>query len=343
LKAANLGMATSTSAAAVDAPRSALRRQLDRWLFRLGAPERGPIELVQRRIYVLPSRAGLVFAVALVVMLLASINYSLSLGYGLVFLLAGAGVASILHAYRNLLGLRLRPGRCEPVFCGEPANFRLVIENPRAARRPALSLRLGARRTSFELGPGETRDVEVPAQTHRRGLTQPGRMVLETYWPLGLIRAWSVFVPDMPCIVYPAAEAAPPPLPPDGEAEGRGRAASRPGDDDFAGLRAHQRADSPRHVAWKVLARGGPLLTKQFAGEAGADLSLDWDKLPRHLETEARLSRLTGWLLAAERSGRRYALRLPMAACPAGHGHDHLHRCLRELALHGVPPREDDR
>jgi len=336
-------MATSGSTAAVDPPRSALRRQLDRWLFRLGGPERGPIELVQRRIYVLPSRAGLVFAVALVVMLLASINYSLSLGYGLVFLLAGAGVASILHAFHNLLGLRLRPGRCEPVFCGETASFGLVVENPRAARRPALSLRLGTRHTRFELAPGETRDVQVPAATHRRGLTQPGRMVLETYWPLGLIRAWSVFVPDMPCVVYPAPEATPPPLPPDGEAEGRGRATSRPGDDDFAGLRAHQRADSPRHVAWKVLARGGPLLTKQFSGEAGADLDLAWERLPAHLDTEARLSRLAAWLLAAERSGRRYALRLPMVVCPPGHGHEHLHRCLRELALHGSARQENDR
>ena len=156
-----------------------MRGQLDRWLFRLGAPERGPIELVQRRIYVLPSRAGLVFAVVLVVMLLASINYGLSLGYGLVFLLSGAGIASILHAYRNLLGLRLRPGRCEPVFCGETASFRLVVENARATRRPALCLRLGKQRTAFELAPGETREVPVLAPTHRRGLTQPGRMVLE--------------------------------------------------------------------------------------------------------------------------------------------------------------------
>jgi len=336
-------MATSASTAALDAPRSALRRQLDRWLFRLGAPERGPIELVQRRIYVLPSGAGLVFAVALVVMLLASINYSLSLGYGLVFLLAGAGVASILHAYRNLLGLRLRPGRCDPVFCGETANFRLVVENPRATRRPALRLRLGTRYTAFELAPGETRDVQVPTPTHHRGLTQPGRMVLETYWPLGLIRAWTVFVPDMPCVVYPAPEITPPPLPPDGDAEGRGRAACRPGDDDFAGLRAHQRADSPRHVAWKVLARGGPLLTKQFSGEAGADLNLDWARLPAQFDTEARLSRLAAWLLAAERSGRRYALRLPLVACTAGGGHEHLHRCLRELALHGNARQDNER
>ena len=116
---------------------AALRRGADRWLFRVGAPEPAPIRLTPRRIYVLPTAAGLGFVGALVVMLVTSINYNLSLGYGLVFLLGGAATASIVHAFRNLLALSLRPGRCEPVFAGEAAGFRLLIDNPRAARRPA--------------------------------------------------------------------------------------------------------------------------------------------------------------------------------------------------------------
>ena len=51
----------------------------------------------------------------------------------------------------------------------------------------------------------------------------------------------------------------------------------------------------------QVLARGGPLLTKQFAGEQGRELALDWASLPAQLDVEQRLSRLSAWLLAAER------------------------------------------
>ncbi len=92
---------------------------------------------------------------------------------------------------------------------------------------------------------------------------------------------------------------------------------TREGDDDFAGLRAHRSADSPRHVAWKALARGGPMLTKEFAAGQGRELLLDWERLPPELDDERRLSRLTAWVLAAEREGRRYALALPGVRVPA--------------------------
>lgn len=321
----------------------ALAGVLDRWLFRLGTPESGPIELTQRRIYVLPTRSGLVFAGALLVMLIASINYTLSLGYGLVFVLAGAAVASILHAYRNLLGLRIRPVRCEPVFAGETASFRFLIDNPRPARRAALRLKVRATTTAFNLDPAQSLVVEVGCATARRGRLWAGRTVLETDWPLGLIRAWTVFVPDASCTVHPAPEQNPPPLPDNAATEGDGTPAARPGDDDFAGLRPHQRADSPRHVAWKVLARGGPLLTKQFAGQQGRDLVLDWSTLPAHLDLEQRLSRLCAWLLEAERSGRPYSLTLPETSLAAGSGRDHLHRSLDALAYFGTPRPEGAR
>ena len=314
----------------------ALRRLLDRWLFRLGAPEAAPIELTRRRIYVLPSRSGLAFALVLFVMLIASINYNLSLGYGLVFVLAGAGVASILHAYRNLVGLRLRPGRCEPVFAGESAGFRILIDNPRAARRPALRIRMHEAETEFDLVPAHTLGVELSCLSTQRGRFAAGRTVLETDWPLGLIRAWSVFVPDLSCTVYPAPEKNAPPLPEALAIEGDGGPSTLPGDDDFAGLRRHQRADSPRHVAWKVLARGGPLLTKQFSGMQGSELALDWASLPPQLDVEQRLSRLSAWLLEAERSGRPYALKLGQTVVPPGSGNDQLRRCLDQLAHFGA-------
>ena len=43
--------------------------------------------LTQRRVFVLPTRQGLAYAVSLLVMLVGAINYNLSLGYALVFLL----------------------------------------------------------------------------------------------------------------------------------------------------------------------------------------------------------------------------------------------------------------
>lgn len=322
-------------------PADRLRRQLDRWLFRIGRPEAAPIRLVQRRIYVLPTRSGLVFATALMVMLLTSMNYALSLGYMLTFLLAGIGVTSIVHAFRNLLHLSVSPGRSAPVFCGETAEFKLQVENPRNERRPALRLRAHDGVTDFALPPATSTTISLRCTTTRRGLLPLGRTILETTWPLGLIRAWSIVVPDAHCLVYPAPEAHPPALPADDAGNNAGGTRPQAGDDDFAGFRPHQTADSPRHVAWKVLARGGPLLTKQFAALHGGERRLDWHDLPAGLGDEARLSRLTAWVLAADNSGQAFSLSLPGASLPAGRGAGHVHACCRLLALHGRTDAED--
>lgn len=319
----------------VGAVSGASRNVLDRWLFRLGQPEAGPIILYQRRIYVLPTAAGYGYAIALVVMLIASINYNLSLGYALTFLLAGVAVASIVHAFRNLLHLSIRGGRVEPAFCGERIIFRLLIENRRAARRPALILRAHDERAAIGLAPGAIAETALAVPTTKRGTIALGRTVLETRWPLGLIRAWSVFIPELTGLVYPAPEIDPPALPSRSAGDARGQHSPHDGDDDFAGLRAYQASDSPRHLAWKVLARGGPLMTKQFSALEGGDLTLEWATLPASMNDEKRLSRLTSWLLMAERSGQRYALQLPGSYFPFGRGKTHLNQCLRALALYG--------
>ena len=48
------------------------------------------ITLTQRNVYILPTRPGLMLALTLLVLLVASINYQLNLGYLLTFLLAGS-------------------------------------------------------------------------------------------------------------------------------------------------------------------------------------------------------------------------------------------------------------
>ena len=114
------------------------------------------------------------------------------------------------------------------------------------------------------------------------------------------------------------------------------RPAATQGTDDFAGLRNYQPADSPRHVAWKAVARSESMLTKQFSGEASSELWLDWSALPGALALEARLSRLSGWVLGAEAQGLRYGLRLPGTEIQPGHGDTHRTACLAALALFGL-------
>jgi len=309
-------------------------------------PAPAPIRLAQNRIYVVPTLAGLAFALTVVVMLVTSINYGLSLGYAFAFLLAGVAVASLLQAFRDLLHLTVRYGKTEAAFCGGSAVFHLLIDNPSPRRRAALRLLVGDGgenrcEASFDLPPGSSGDVALALPARRRGVLALGRTVLETRWPLGLIRAWTVFVPDMEALVYPAP-AADAPSPPSGAGTASAsRHSLQSGNEDFAGLRAWQITDSPHHLAWKVLARGGEMMTKQFSASEGGDLFLDWFALPDMLDDETRLSMLCAWLLRAEQAGQRYALRLPAREYALSRGDIHLHRCLGALALHGsgrTPP-----
>ncbi|MCX7150856.1 MAG: hypothetical protein NTY05_15910 [Rhodocyclales bacterium] len=121
--------------------RHRLHETFVRWALRVRPPEPAPIVLTQRRVYVLPTRAGLAYATALGVILLGAMNYNLSLGHALVFLLAGLGIVAILHTFRNLVLVAIRPGRCEPVFAGSLAQFDLVLENRRSDARTCLPAR----------------------------------------------------------------------------------------------------------------------------------------------------------------------------------------------------------
>lgn len=315
------------------APWQRARRFVDHWLFRLRGPEHGTITLVQRRIFILPTRHGIVFALMLAVMLTGAINYTLSLGYVLVFLLAGLAVVAILHTFRNLAGLRIAAGKPAPVFAGETAHFPVWLHNAGRLDRFAVSLlRPPGDAVHADVPAHDSVCVALPAAAVRRGVLRPGRITCFSRFPLGLFRAWSYFEPSASCVVYPAPERPGVPLPLPHADSGEGIDVGE-GHEDFAGLRAYHPSDSPRHVAWKAVARGQSMLTKQFTGRARAELWLDWEALPGPLDAETRLSRLARWVLEARSANLTFGLRLPGTTVAPGTGDRQVEQCLEALAL----------
>jgi uncharacterized protein (DUF58 family) len=300
-------------------------------------PEIGTIVLVHRRVYIVPTQLGWLFALTLVILLVGSINYALSLGFALTFLLAGMGLAAMAHTARNLARMAISVGRVEPVFVGEAAQFRLYLDSRAAFDRPAILARQMASKAQLvvDVPSGAIAEVILPVPAASRGWLNVGRVMLETRFPLGIFRAWSYVEPNLRCLVYPRPERSALPAPSAEAARGAMRT-PMPGNDDYSGLRTYQLSDSPRHVAWKAVARNEDMLTKQFTGEAAAELWLDWNRLSPALGVEERLSRLAGWVLAAERAGVNYGLRLPGNEIPAARGEVHRAACLQALALYGV-------
>lgn len=318
--------------------RGTLKERFAAWALRTRSPEPLPIVLTQRRVYVLPTRGGLLYALALLVLLVGAINYNLSLGYGLVFLLGGLGIVAILHSFRNLAGTSLTVGAPAPVFVGDTARFPLILHNADARERRLLRLFLpGQAVVTTDVPPLGSARALLPLPATRRGWLTLPRVTIETVWPLGLVRNWSYAAPALACLVYPRPASAVPPEPTCTGMQG-GRLPSDSGDEDFAGLRRHQTGDPPHHVAWKTAARLGPdaaLQTKQFSGTAAQALWFDWAQLPHRLDVETRLAILARWVLDAEDAGLSWGLRLPGRAIPQAHGPAHVHACLKALALYG--------
>ena len=312
-----------------------LRQSISDWIFRAAVPEVPPVTLVQRRIFILPTRQGYAFALTSVVLLVASINYAISLGFVLTFTLMSMAGVAMLHTWRNLAHLRLRPGRCDPVFAGQTAHFGITVETPALARYAIAVRRKGEEPVYADVGMEESAAISLPLNATRRGALRCGRMEIFTRYPVGLFHAWSYVDFNLQVIVYPKPDESA------GSPPAQSRSASEegipvPGDEEFNMLRAYQPGDAPKLIAWKALAREQELLTKEFSAMASSELWIDWEEA-RAPGMEERLSILCQWVLQAERFGQAYGLRLPGVAIPPARGEAHRARCLEALALYRAP------
>ncbi|HSH72401.1 MAG TPA: DUF58 domain-containing protein [Methylophilaceae bacterium] len=314
------------------------------WL-RVAQPNNAPAILSRKHIYILPTRYGWLFLVVLLAMLLGSINYTLSLGFVLTFLLAGMGNMAMLHSWRNLVHLSVESVRAEPVFAGEDAVFDIRVTDSKPRPRYAVAAHFEPEKKTGKKVVAEPiySDITAAGQvtlklklpTKKRGWLQAGRVTFFTEFPLSLFHVWAYVGlgnQNNRCLVYPHPALSSLPLPASAEQGAAGALDSKSGDDDFAGHRNYQYGDSPRRVDWKASSREQGLLTKQFQGEAQSTLWLDWSLTPGN-DVEQRIRQLTRWVVDANTDRQSYGLRLPKLEIAPGTGEGHYRQCLQALAL----------
>jgi len=296
-------------------------------LTRLKRPETPPILLDRRRIYVLPTRFGLLYSAVLATMLLGALNYNNNPALLLTCLLGAASYQSVFQAFRMLNRLELHTLRAEACHAGDPLRVSLHFRcNGR--RRQSLRLQTPAQETVFDLADDGAISMEFAAP--RRGWQTLPRLRLSSEYPFGLFHVWSWLNPEFMALVYPRLEVNAPPLP--SAASEAGARTTRMSGDELASLREYRPDDPQRNIAWKASARQDRLLVKEFELRRGHEIVLDYAAL-HGLDHEARISRLARWVGAAEIAQRPYALYLPERRLGPALGTEHRHACLRELAL----------
>ena len=111
-------------------PLAPVRRRFQRW-WQARLPLSDTLALTQRNVYILPTGAGWMLVLTLLVLLIASINYQLNLGYLLTFLLAGSAVVGMHICHANLRGLTLHLKAPEPHFMGTSTAFEVQLSSER--------------------------------------------------------------------------------------------------------------------------------------------------------------------------------------------------------------------
>ena len=279
------------------------------WARRRQGDDQLPITITTRRVYILPTRAGLAFAALVFVMLLAGLNYANSIALLITFLLAGFGMIAMHLTHRNLVGVNLRTVASVDAFVGEHGRLLLTLENAADTARLGLDCEVeGSARAAVDVPARGSARADVPLSL--AAPRPPGRgshQAVHEHFRSGC------FAPGPTCTCKPRCS------PGRCRADGakrrpRPRAAAtrtavhRVGDEEWAGLREFRSGDSPRQVAWGAYARGRGLLVKTYQSPAAHHRMFDLAAVPGDLEQ--RLEQLSAWIVAAHARGERYGLRL---------------------------------
>lgn len=317
---------------------SALGRRFGTWLDRR-IPPGSSIKLSQANIFIFPTKAGFAFAVLLVILIVGAINYQNALVYGVAFSLSSMFVATIMYTFRNLSGLRLELAEADAGFVGEDLQFTVHVERPQGRGREGIQIGWpDGFKQWVEIFDNQAANVRLYVKAGHRGWLKPGRMLVETYYPLGLLRAWTWVDINAKGLVYPK------PIFQDQSQRlstrhrEDGELIDLLGSDDFLDLNEYAPGDPIRNILWRSFAKSDDLVVKRYASYIEPRLWLDFSA--QSGPVEERLSRLTGHALMATRTDREFGLRLPGVEISPGIGQAHLDRVLRELALYGM--RDDD-
>ena len=295
-------------------------------------------------IYPTAGFAGLLFVLG--AMWYAASSQNNTAVYLLFFASTAVFLVSIPHTLINLAGVTVTLESVQPAFVGQEVSLPLEIMNDSRATRHGIELTLSgsnSERKRIDYIPADrAARVTLRFPARQRGEHDVGTLCLTSAYPFGFIRFLKEFAPSQTYIVYPKP-AGDVRLPSTFVHRRDGRPLTEPGEgDDFAGVRTYVHGESQRHIDWRAVARGQPLMTKQFAAEAEGVVYFDFSAL-HFANVEERLSQLALWIIEAERARRPYGLRLPGNEIPPAIGQPHFHQCLLALSLYQVNKQEHER
>ena len=313
--------------------RQAAINQLRARVIRRHGHDNLPISINRRRIYILPTRFGFMLGAILAAMLVAGLNYNSNLALAFAFLMSSMALVTMHHCNRNMLRLSVDATTEVDAFAGREALLEFELRNGSRVERRDIEVRCLSAAGIGSVAAGESATIEVIAPVAQRGVTRISQFELRTRYPFGWFYSWTYVQGSISIYVAPAPSGNR--GLPSGSAQGTGSHSEARGDEDFSGLRAYEPGVPLKHMAWKVLARGGEPVVRSYSSLAAQPEWLDWSML-EGMDTEARLSQLCLWVVESDAAQRPYGLRIPGKELAPSGGAAHRFACLRALAAFGT-------
>jgi uncharacterized protein (DUF58 family) len=314
--------------------RHAAIERIRAWSARRHGLDALPLTVHRRRIYIVPTRFGMMLAALLAAMLVAGLNYNSNLALIFTFLMMSLGLVAMHHCHRNLLKLSVDVNLEADAVAGGDATFAFMLRNESRLDRWDIEIHCADEAQAMKSVSAHSREeVNVNIPVTRRGILRMRQFELRSRYPFGWFRAWTYVQAPLTAFVapLPLGERTPPPA---AAKNGESGASEMRGDEEFSGLRSYTPGVALKHMAWKVLARGGEAAVRSYTDLGGEPEWLDWSAL-EGLDPEARLSQLCRWILQSEsRYGRPYGLKIPGVEIVPARGGTHRALCLRALACY---------
>lgn len=286
------------------------------------------------RTYIFPTGFGLAFAAMALVLFFLAVGYANNLIYLFVFFLIAVAVTGTLVTNRNIEGLELEAIRADAFFAEEKSRIGVRLKNYKSLASWQLEAYFGKNPSSLAqrdcVRGLEEQELSVDFICAQRGWIPLPRLIVQSTFPFGLLRAWKLFKNTPSILVFPARRGDvifPSESSSQDELKNSGL---------FRDHRPHQSSDSVMRVDWRASARRQQLLVKNFEELEKPTLRFQWSQTQHLQETEKRLSQLSLWIDQAERNGHQYSLELVNQKTSLDRGPAHWRRCLEMLAVFKV-------
>ena len=309
-----------------------------RWLARRIPPAR-QMTLGPRSLFILPTRMGLLYLLVMIAIYLLGTNYQNNLVLLVSYCLGSLFMAAMWLTHRNLLGLELLGGSNVLGEAGSQVTIQVTVRSV----RPCQALHFALNEGSLWLAQANStpRSLTLPVRGMQRGRLPLGRLRVESRYPLGLFRCWSLLDLQLEAWLSPKplhgllrSEAL----------SAQHGAQGQPGQaplGDFDMLRAYQSGEPFGRIAWKQLAQGRGLLVKQFHEPRQDDTHLSLARVTG-TDLEQRLAVLAWWCGDYGRRGIPFTLTLAGQTLGPDCGPAFLQRCQLALASVDNPQAQAD-